>query len=69
MKPIDLTKIIKKHHERKWVALSKDYKKVIAFDENLLALTKKIGKRKVIYMRVPPSDVFLTFSHINYYPR
>ncbi len=58
---IDLSKVLNKEHEQKWVALSKDNKKVIAYDANLLALDRKVQGQNVTFMKVPASDVYLTF--------
>ena len=58
---LNLHKVIEAKHERKWVALSKDKTKVVAFDESLLSLKKKIGDQKVVYMKVPSSDMYLSF--------
>lgn len=55
-----LDKIIKEEHEKKWVALSKDKTEVIGFDESLVELRKKIGDQKVTFMKVPPSNVYLS---------
>ena len=57
----DFTKILKRDHEGKWVALSEDGTTVIAYDENLLELDKKVGDTKVVYMKVPLSDVSYAF--------
>lgn len=58
---LNLHKIIKVEHERKWIALSPDGVRVIAFDESLMQLKNKVGEQKVVYMKVPPSDVYLSF--------
>ena len=58
---LNLHRIIKEQHEKKWVALSKDKSKVIDFDASLLELKKKIGNQKVVFMKVPPADVYLSF--------
>ena len=58
---IDLTKVLTKDHEKKWVALSKDNKKVIDFDVDLIALDKRVNRSEVTFMKVPPSDVYLSF--------
>ena len=58
---IDLTTVLKKEHDQKWVALSKDNKKVVDFDVNLIELDKRVDKDKVTYMKVPPSDMYLSF--------
>lgn len=60
--PVDLTKIIKRGHEGKWVALSKDYKKVLGASGNLKTLTKKVGRQDVVYMRVPLSGYSYAFT-------
>ncbi len=44
------------------MALSPDMRKLVAYDKNLLKLEKKVGKKEVIYMKVPPSDVYLSFT-------
>ena len=58
---IDLTSVLSKEHEKKWVALSKDNKRVIDFDADLIALDKRVNKDEVVFMKVPPSDVYLSF--------
>lgn len=58
---VDLTSVLTKEHEKKWVALSRDNKKVIDFDENLIALDKRVDRKEVTFMKVPPSDVYLCF--------
>ncbi len=57
----DLTKILKKNHENKWVALSEDREKVVDYSETLTELQGKVGNKKVIYMKVLPSDVSFAF--------
>ena len=57
----NLNKIIKEEHENNWVALSRDKTKVIDFDSSLVQLRKKLGDQKVIFMKVPPADVYLSF--------
>jgi hypothetical protein len=58
---IDLTSVLSTEHEKKWVALSKDNKKVVDFDESLSALDKRVNKDEVTFMKVPPRDVYLSF--------
>lgn len=60
-KAVDLTKILTKEHERKWVALTRDNKRVVAFDDDLIALDKKVGDQDVVFMKVPASDAYLSF--------
>lgn len=57
VKGFDLTKVIKKQHEGKWLALSLDYKKIIGFADKVRDLEKNVGTENVIYMRAPRSDV------------
>jgi len=59
----DLSKIIKKIHERKWVALSRDYRKVVGYSDNLVLLRKEVGARDVVYMKVPRMDTYHAFSN------
>lgn len=57
----NLINIITAEHERKWVALTEDTTRVVAYDQSLIALKNKIGNQKVVFMKVPPSDVYLSF--------
>jgi hypothetical protein len=59
----DFTKVLKKEHERKWVALTQDQTAVVDYADNLAVLRQKLGKGKdeVIYMKVLPSDVSFAF--------
>ena len=41
--------------------LSKDKSKVIDFGVNLVQLRKKLGDQKVIFMKVPSADAYLSF--------
>lgn len=59
---IDLTTLLTKEHEQKWVALTKDHKTVVAYDDDLEALDARVGDRDdVVFMKVPSSDSFLSF--------
>ena len=58
---VDLTKVLGREHERKWVALSRDNTHVIAYDDDLVTLGKRVEGHDVTFMRVPPSDVYLSF--------
>lgn len=54
----NLSKILKSSHENKWVAISHDYKKVVAFADNLVDLDKKIkNPMEVVYTRILAKDV------------
>lgn len=60
----NLTKVLKKIHEEKWVALSRGQRKVIDFDADLLELRERLGKKRnnYTYMRVLRSDMEYCFS-------
>lgn len=58
----DFTKIIKKEHEGKWIALSEDGKKVLASSDTLIELKQKVGDIEHVTMKVPRSDVSYAFS-------
>jgi hypothetical protein len=58
---VDLTTVLKKEHEQKWVALSRDNTRVVDFDVDLLALDRRVNKDEVTYMKVPSSSMFLSF--------
>jgi hypothetical protein len=49
--------LITKAHENKWVALSIDYKKILASSESLVSLKKKIGQAKAVFMHVLPANL------------
>jgi hypothetical protein len=49
---IDLTAVLTTEHERKWVALSRDNKRVVDFDVDLLALDKRVKREEVTFMKV-----------------
>ncbi len=57
----DLTKVIKKAHENKWVALTPNREKVIDYSDNLLTLRDKIGDREATYIKVRSSGVKFAF--------
>ena len=55
-------KLLKKSHENKWVAFSRDYKKLVGVGESLQALRqtlddKKISREEAVVMKVLPFDV------------
>jgi hypothetical protein len=60
----NLTKVLKKIHEEKWVALSKDRTKVLDFDANLVKLADRVEKnnKAYVYMKVLRSDTEYCFS-------
>jgi hypothetical protein len=57
----DTKDILKSEHEKKWVALSADHKKVISYNESLVDLKKEVGAKKVVFMKVPPAGAYLSF--------
>lgn len=60
----NLTKVLKKVHEEKWVALSKDQTKVLDFDSSLVKLANRVEKKTkdYVYMKVLRSDTEYCFS-------
>ena len=57
----DIGKLIKKEHEGKWLAISPNYKKIIAYSEKLADLEKEVGKKDVVYTKALHSDVRYAF--------
>jgi hypothetical protein len=57
----NLSNIIKKEHEGKWVALSPAYDRVVDFSDSLVLLTQKVGDTDVVYMKALASDVHFAF--------
>ncbi|HWB34306.1 MAG TPA: hypothetical protein VG753_03245 [Candidatus Paceibacterota bacterium] len=58
MRNYDLTKIIGEEHAGKWLALNLNRTKIVGFSENLEDLEKKIGRKKVVYMRASTKGAF-----------
>lgn len=52
----DLTKLLNKRHQNKWVAFSPDYKKVTAVANSLLELQNKKQEKDVV-MHILPFNV------------
>ncbi len=53
MKNIDLSKVIKKQHHRRWIALNHNQKKVVAWGHNLefvIKQAKKAGEPQPVVM-------------------
>jgi hypothetical protein len=46
---------------KSWVAMTPDYKKVVAYSKSFLLLEKKVGKKKVVYMKVPQPNVIFAY--------
>jgi len=57
----DLTKILNKSHEKKWVALSPNRSKVLGVSDNLAELSNKVNNKDAVYMKVLPSDTSFHF--------
>ena len=53
--------LITKAHDNKWVAFSLDYTKLLAVEETLVNLRKKLGDSKAVVMHVLP-------AHLGYAP-
>ena len=50
----NLSKILRKEHANKWVALSTNYKKLLAVGDTLADVLKKTGSAEVAVMQVLP---------------
>ena len=60
-KNADLSKILNKSHENKWVALSPDRYKVLGSSNDLVELKNKVKNEDAVYMKVQPSDISFAF--------
>ena len=60
-KNADLTKILNKSHENKWVALSPDRYKILGSSDSIVELKNKVNNKDAVYMKVQPSDVSFAF--------
>lgn len=56
------SRVLNKKHMNKWVALSLNYKKVIAVGETLSGTLKKVGNQKVFVMLVQPNTGYAPIS-------
>ena len=54
--------ILKKQHINKWVALSSDYKKLLAVADTLVEAVQKAGSDTKIVMKVLPNLPYIPFS-------
>lgn len=50
----NLSKVLRKEHVNKWVALSTNYKKLLAVGNSLSEVLKKTGDAEVAVMQVLP---------------
>lgn len=57
----NLTKILNKSYEGKWVALSSDRRKVLGSANKLVELKNKVSKKDALYMKVLSSDTSFAF--------
>ncbi len=55
IKSPDLIRVLGKEHENKWVALSVNYKKVLAIGDNLPSILKAVPQREKVVMKVLPN--------------
>lgn len=53
--------IIKTEHIGEWVAMSRDYKKVLGHSSSLIQLQKQVGK-EVVYVKPLPNNSIFSFS-------
>ena len=53
----NLRKLINTSHEGKWVAISADHERLIAANDDLLALEQAVRRQKVVLFKVMPSNV------------
>ena len=61
IKALDLS-LVQKKHANKWVALSSDYKKLLAVGNSLDEVIKKSGKKEIAVMKVLPNFGYAPFS-------
>jgi hypothetical protein len=53
-KTLDLSILLDRAHENKWVAFARDYSRVVAASESLLELDKLVTGKNVVYYRNCP---------------
>ena len=61
-KQYNLEKILRKEHEGKWVAVTPDYKKIVAYSNDLLSLKKDVKNTDVVFLKAFSSDTKYAFS-------
>lgn len=59
----DLSKILDERHFGKWIALSKDYSKIVGYSDTFKELEKKLGREGVVYMRAPQKNFVYAFRY------
>jgi hypothetical protein len=55
-KTLDLSGLLDRSHENKWVAFAPDYSEVVAASESLIDLDRVVAGKNVVYYRVLPFD-------------
>lgn len=64
-KTLDLSRLLDRSHENKWVAFAPDYSKVVAASESLIELDKLVvGKNVVFYRVLPYNAIFAPASPV-----
>lgn len=66
MENLDLTKLINKNHDDKWIALSRNYDRIVSYDQNLNELKKRIDDAHIeaVYMKMPKFGRRYAFTQI-----
>lgn len=57
----NLSKVLDKSHEKKWVALSPDRSEVLGSSSNLIELKNKVNNKDALYMKVLAADTTFAF--------
>jgi len=56
LKTLDLSALLDRSHENKWVAFAADYSEIVASTESLIELDKLVAGQNVVYYWVLPFD-------------
>jgi hypothetical protein len=66
MENVDLTELVKKEHDGKWIALSRNYKNIVDFGRDLTELKKRIddSHTEVVYMKLPKFGKRYAFTQV-----
>jgi hypothetical protein len=59
-KTLDLSGLLDRSHENKWVAFAPDYSEVVAASESLIDLDRVVAGKNVVYYRVLPFDAIFS---------
>lgn len=60
MKRTNFLPSLHKVHERKWIALSRDHKNIIACNASLTELDKQVTGQDVVYMKIGSFKTYFT---------